>query len=96
VLALPVLDQTERLQRGDDVLRLDSRHLTHILDGDVSCATKRRERLHTRPHFAPLGAMASKPTSVLPQNLEQNLGPVAPEAQQPLLRAVSMGYNNHR
>ncbi len=36
VLALPVLDQIERLQRADDVLRLDGGHLAHVLDRNVA------------------------------------------------------------
>lgn len=36
VLASPVLDHVERLQRADDVLALDRSHAADFLDGDVA------------------------------------------------------------
>src|SRR3546814_8272535 len=56
------------------IFRLDSRHLTHVLDGDVSCtATKRRERCDTS--YAPTLRPAWASWQVnLPRSEERRVG----------------------
>lgn len=49
MLALPVSDEVERLQRRDDVLGLDGCHLTHVLDRDVAPMFAQDIKEHLRP-----------------------------------------------
>ncbi len=36
MLALPILDQVQRLQGTDDIFRLDGRHIADIFDGEIT------------------------------------------------------------
>jgi len=39
VLTLPILDEVERLEGGDDVVLCDARHLGQVFDGESSPAS---------------------------------------------------------
>ena len=49
MLSLPVLDQIERLQRRDDIVRLDGRHVADVLDGKIALVLSQNLQEHASP-----------------------------------------------
>lgn len=90
VLALPVLDHVERLQRADDVTLRDAGHLTgrgrkKTRRGGVRAPEKRRRLISERRVCVP-EVLDGQRSPEVPQDLQQDPRPVAPVAQLPEIR----------